>query len=422
LVYRGSVSQFWGPTFAALRVREFRILWIGTWLSFVAFFMSTIVQSVVAFELEGVNTAVGWVVFAQGIAMLILSPIGGALADRLPKRRVIATGQGITSLVFLTVAALVATERIEVLYLALGSLVMGATFSFMGPARQALVVDVVPEDNRGNAIALSQVANTGSRVIGPILAGVLLAWSAAGAAGAYAVMSVLYATGASLLLLLPKSRVREGARARPLFEDVFVGLRYVAGTRRLRILLSFYTLIIMIGFPHVTLLPGLLENELGHAAADVSGLFLAAAIGALSASLVGARVADSPKAPLYFTGSGLTFGVGLVALAAVPSYPGAILCMLGLGAGSGGFQTLGSAMAAREADPQYIGRVLSLTMLAFAGFGLIGLPVGILADRVGERPVMAGMGIVVCGLVGLFGVLSLRRPSSRTSSTGSMVC
>jgi len=408
-VYRRSVSRLLGPTFAALQVREFRILWAGTWLSFVAFFMSTIVQSVVAFELEGVNTAVGWVVFAQGIAMLTLSPIGGALADRLPKRRVIATGQSITALVFLTVAVLVASERIEVLYLAMGSLVMGATFSFLGPARQALVVDVVPEDRRGNAIALAQVANTGSRVIGPILAGLLLAWSAVGAAGAYALMAALYATGAALLLLLPKSRVRDGARAKPLFEDVWIGLRYVAERRRLRILLSFYTLVIMAGFPHVTLLPGLLENQLGRDAADVSTLFFIAAIGALSASLAVARVADSPKALLYFTGCGFLFAAGLLALAAAPSYLTANLSMLAVGAGSGGFQVMGSAIAAREADPQYIGRVLSLTMLAFAGFGLVGLPISALADRVGERAAMGGMGAAVCALVALLAVLSLRR-------------
>ena len=80
-------------TFAAFRVRNYRVLWIGTLASFVAFFMSTVVNSVVAFDLLHTNEAVGIVVFFQGIAMVLLGPLGGAYADRWPKRRVVACGQ-----------------------------------------------------------------------------------------------------------------------------------------------------------------------------------------------------------------------------------------------------------------------------------------------------------------------------------------
>ena len=162
-------------TFAAFRVRPFRILWFGTLLSFVAFFMSTVVQSVVAFELAGTNQAVGIVVFAQGVAMATLGPLGGAFADRWPKRRVIAMGQLVAASVFASIAALLAANAINLALLAGGSLVMGATFAFLGPARQALVVELVPEERRGNAMAISNVANTASRVIGPAVAGALSA-------------------------------------------------------------------------------------------------------------------------------------------------------------------------------------------------------------------------------------------------------
>ena len=117
-------------TFAALAVRNFRVLWIGTLFSFVAFFMSTVVNSVVAFELSGANSAVGLVIFGQGIAMFVLSPLGGAFADRLPKRRVIASGQLLTAVVFAALGTLVVTGVIEVVFLALGSLAMGATSTY----------------------------------------------------------------------------------------------------------------------------------------------------------------------------------------------------------------------------------------------------------------------------------------------------
>ena len=143
-------------TFSAFRLAYFRILWISTFLSFLAFFMSTVVQSVVAFDLSGRNRSVGSVVAAQGLAMLLLGPLGGALADRVRKRRLIALCQSVTAVVFLLLAFSLATQSIRVEFLALGSLVMGATFAFLGPARQALTVDLVPAESRGNALVLTQ--------------------------------------------------------------------------------------------------------------------------------------------------------------------------------------------------------------------------------------------------------------------------
>ena len=392
-------------------MRDFRVLWVGTWLSFTAFFMSTVVNSVVAFELEGFNTSVGWVVFAQGITMMTLSPIGGAVADRLPKRRVVALGLIVTGSVFLTLSALVAFEHISVVFLAMGSLVMGATFSFQGPARQALVVDLVPTPLRPNAIALATVANTGSRVFGPALAGLFLVAGGAGPGVAYACMAGLYFLSAALLALLPKSRVPENSAQRGLFDDVAIGLRYVARTPRLRLMLLFYTLVIMAGFPHITLLPGLLENQLGRDASEVSLLFASSAVGALASSLVAARLADSNRGLPYFAGSGLLFAVSVLGLGSAPSFAWALVAMFAVGLGSGAFQTLGSAVAVQEAEPEYVGRVLSLTMLAFAGFGLMGLPVGLIADQVGERETMIGMGLVVLGLVGMLAVGATRVPA-----------
>lgn len=389
---------------------EFRILWIGTWLSFLGFFMSSIVQSVVAFELQGVNTAVGGVVFAQGIAMSVLSPIGGALADRWPKRRVVAAGQIATASVFLGLAALVATGHIQVLHLVIGSLVMGATFAFLGPARQALVVEVVPDPMRGNAVALSQVANTGSRVIGPVLAGFFLTGSGLGGASmAYVAMASLYLGSAFMLFFIRKSRVPE-AQGRPLGADVLEGFRYVARTPRLRTILLFYTLIIMTGFPHITLLPGLLSNELGREPAEVSLLFLASAIGALGSSVSVARFADTAMGARLFPALATLFGAAVVGLSFVPSYPAAIVAMFAIGLGSGGFQALGTATAIAESEPALIGRVMALTMLAFAGFGLMGLPIGALADAFGERATLAGSGIIVVLLSGALSFGLARAP------------
>jgi predicted MFS family arabinose efflux permease len=280
---------------------------------------------------------------------------------------------------------------------------MGSTFAFLGPARQALIVDLVPPERRGNALALTQVGHSGSRVLGPALAGAFLGWSFAGATGAYLAMAASYTLSVAALALLPRSLVRPGARDAHVLADVVAGLRYVRGQPRLRLLLAFFVSVIMIGYPHVTLLPGLLEHALGLDAHDVGTLFGVSAAGALAASLAIARFADSAHAARIYAGMALLFGVSLLGLAFAPSYGAAVVAMFAVGAGSGGFQSLNGAVIVRETEPAFFGRVSSLTTLAFAGFGLMGLPVGLLADAIGERGALAALAAVVSAITLLLG-------------------
>ena len=384
--------------FAALQIRDFRVLWLGTLLSFVAFFMAMIVQSVVAFQVAGNNSAVGFVVFAQGLGMGALGPIGGAFADRWPKRTVVALGQVTAAVVFAVLGWRVYTEAIDIVQLSLGAFLIGVTLAFLGPARQGLVVDLVPADRRGNAMAINTVANTGSRVFGPIVAGFLLGWEASGAVGAYFVMALFYAVSACSLLLLPPSVVRAGARESHVLADIADGFGYVWGHKRLRLLVLFFILVIFAGFPHVSILPGLVENVFGRSAAEVSELFVAAALGALMASVAVVRFGDAPSAHGVYACMAVLFGLSLLVVGVAPDYPWALAGMFGVGAASGGFQTLNGAVIARETEAHYIGRVMSLALLAFAGFGLMALPYGILADRVGERLTFMVMGLVVMAL------------------------
>ncbi len=395
-------------TFASFRLRHFRILWIGTVFAHLAFFMSTVVQSVVAFDLVGSNTAVGAVLFAQGLAMFPLGPLGGALADRWPKRLVVGLAQTVPAAVFLVLAMAFATNTIHITLVAGASFLIGVSFAFVGPARHALVVDLVPLRARGNAVALAQVASTASQVLGPGVAGLLLYWSFSGAAGAYGTMAALYVCSSALLLLLPRSRMRADAEQTRVLTDVIEGLRYVLHRPRLRLLVLLYVSVIMVGFPYVTVMPGLLENELGQGAEAFAFLSLVSAVGALAASLGVARYADHRIARVLFGCMGLLFGSGVVALATVPSYEIAALVVFFVGLGFGGFMTLNGAVIVRSTDPLFFGRVMSLTMLAFGGFGLMALPIGVLADTIGERGALAVLGGLVCAMVSGFALHSAR--------------
>ncbi len=371
-----------------------------------------VVQSVVAFDLVGSNTAVGAVIFAQGLAMFPLGPLGGALADRWPKRRVVGLAQTVPAAVFLTLAIAFATDTIHIALVAGGSFLIGVSFAFVGPARHALVVDLVPLRMRGNAVALAQVASTASQVLGPGIAGLLLYWSSSGPAGAYGTMAALYVVSSALLMLLPRSRMRADAGETRVLADVMEGLRYVLHRPRLRLSVLLYVTVIMVGFPYITVMPGLLENELGQPAEAFAFLSLVSALGALTASLAVARYADHGVATVLFGCMGLLFGIGIVALAATPSYEVAALAVFFVGLGFGGFMTLNGAVIVRSTDPMFFGRVMSLTMLAFGGFGLMALPIGVVADAIGERGALAVLGLVVCAMVCGFALLTSRsRPA-----------
>ena len=241
-------------------------------------------------------------------------------------------------------------------------------------------------------MALTTVANTMSRVSGPLVAALLLATPGAGAAVAYGAMSLLYLVSVGLLGFLPASVVRAGAAETHVFEDLFAGLEYAWRHVRLRHLLVFFVSVMWIGFPHVTLIPGLLENQLGRPAEELTRFAFFSALGALVASLAVARHADSTRATRIYSAFAIAFGISLMLLSQMPGFISAMLWMSVVGAASGGFHALNGAVIALETDPAYMGRVVSISMLSFAGFNLTSLPLGMLADRFGERSVLLGMG------------------------------
>jgi MFS family permease len=385
--------------FAALSIRHFAVLWAGSLTSFTAFFMSTVVQSIVAFELTGRNSAVGVVLLGQGISSLLLGPLGGAYADRVSKKAVSLACQSVITLVFFGTGLLIALDRVELYHLFLGSLIVGAMFAFMGPARQAWVVELVGEDLRANAVALNQVALNASRVVAPGIAGLMVAVAIIGAEGAYFTMGVLYLGVVVSVMTLPPSRPSDAStRARSVFGDMVAGWRYVIGQPRLRTMILLFYAMITLGLSSTTAFPGLVENELGRSVEDIGVMSSVSAVGGLMASLLVAPIAGSRRAlPVYAAGGVLT-GLSLVLTGVTPTFLLVFGPMFLMGLGTGAFQTLNSAVIVTESEPQYYGRVISLTSMAFGAFMLASLPVGLAADAVGERATLVGIGvlIVVC--------------------------
>ncbi|PFG75378.1 MFS transporter [Tepidiforma thermophila] len=394
------ISAWAARTFKALEYRHYRVLWIGTSLAFLAFMMSSVVQAVVAFELTGRNGAVGFVSLGMGLATILVSPFGGVTADRLPKRRLLFIGQSIIGLNFAAVGLLIVFDLITIPLLALSTLVMGAVFSFIGPARQAWIGELLPAHDLPNGIALQQVGMTLTRVIGPFVAAGLISVSFIGTGGTYLFMAGLFVFVVLTLSMLPPSQaVARGGRS--FRDDMALGVRHIRARPRLMLAVVTFIGVIMAGFSYFVVLPGFLENELGRSSKDMALLMAAGAASGFVVSVGVAGAAGSRHAWSLMAAGGVVLGLSLVLLASAPNFGVALLAMLAIGAGTGAFQVLNNAIVMREAEPAYHGRVMSLTMLAWGVNGLVAYPFGALADWIGERETLgvmaAGVLVIVAG-------------------------
>ncbi len=392
------IDRWFRRTFESLASPQFRILWLGTSFAFISFMMSFTVQSVVAFELAGTNTAVGIVSLGSGLSMFLMGPFGGVLADRFSKRKLLLFGQSLVALTFLTIGLMIVTDVVTIALLVAATFVMGLAFSFTGPTRQAYVGELVPRAMIPNAVAMSQLPMTLSRVISPLLAGLLIGITAIGSGGTYLFMAGLFLLVLTTLWRLPDSRPREGPR-RSIASDLAAGLAHVNARPRLRLLVISFILLVMLGFPYQTVLPAFLENELGRPAREVGFLLGISAAGGVAAAIAVAGMAGGRFAWPVMYAMGVVFAGSLVVLAVMPTYGLAMAAMIIVGLGSTGFQMLNNALQMSETEPAYYGRVMSLTMLAWGSQSITALPYGFLADEIGERAALAIMGFAVLGLL-----------------------
>ncbi|MBT5775658.1 MAG: MFS transporter [Dehalococcoidia bacterium] len=387
------LSRWYAATFEALTIPSFRILWGGSTFALLAFMMTRTVQSVVAFDLAGSSTAVGVVALGSGISMVFVGPIGGVFADRLSKRRVLLTGQSLIGFLFLVIGLLIVSDQLTIGLLVGLTFLMGLCFAFIGPTRQAYVGELVPRELLPNAVALSQLSMAFARVASPLVAGVLIAWSFSGTGGTYLFMSSLFLLVVATLFRLPASEPSSSGKS--VFGDLGAGLSHVRERPRLMLLVGSFILVTIVGQPFVTVLPALLEHELGQPTERIGLLFTVEAVGGLATGLAIAGMMRGAGAWRLMLSMGVLSGVSMIALAVAPSFVTVLLAMFIVGVGYTGFQVTNNALLMMEADPAYFGRVMSLMMLAWGGQGLTALPIGVLADRIGEREVLAMEGVVI---------------------------
>jgi MFS family permease len=401
-----------GEAFNSLRLRDYRLLWLSQVPSFAGMQMQQVARGLLAYQLTGSYTAVGIVMMAWGIPQLLLSLVGGAVADRVNKRNLIIGVQAGTGLLSLGTAVLVAVDLISIPILFATGLVQGTLIAFNWPARQALMAELVPQSDLANAVALNNMAMNATRIVGPAIAGGLIAlW---GVEAAYFTQSFLYLFVLYFLVQLPPStsHVAGGATRGSISQEMAAGVRYIAGSPSLRLLMLLAFIPTMLGMPYMTLLPGFAVDELGQGAGAYGFMFTVTGIGAVVGSLAIAALSSSPRKWLLQAATGIGWGLSLILLAvgAVQlGYAGALAALLVLGLFSTTYQTLNNTLLMTESRPEYYGRVMSVYMISWSLFPFMAGPMGVVADRVGAVTTFAVLGT---GIVAFITLVVLLHPAA----------
>jgi predicted MFS family arabinose efflux permease len=408
---RGSAGAI--GTFAALRDRHFQVLWSSGLLATTAFMMSLMLMPALAYDITGSNASAGIATMGSGIGMVLLAPIGGVIADRVRKKRLVLAGQVVPGLVILAIGLLIVTDSISIILLTIGTMIMGVGFAFMAPARQAWVGEIVPPRLLANAIALQQIGMTAAQVVAPLCIAIIVG-SLLGMGGTYLFTAGLFVVILPMTLSLPNTRPEASlADRRSVGAEMSDGARYLFGDPQLRLLWASFMAMIICGFAFQTLLPGFLDQALGRDPTDIGLIFLVFALAGLTVNLLLTRLVGTSLMWPAMLGLGVVMAVGFAVLAAAPSYGIAMIAAIPLGVGRSGFMLLNQTLLVSYTKPAYYGRVASLAMMAFGSHALLAPIWGIMADSIGIRNTLAVVG-GVAGVSLLTATIVWLRFSART--------
>src|SRR5688572_20666796 len=390
--------------FAALKHRDYRILWTSQAFSFMGMQMQQIARGLLAYKLTGSYAGMGIILMGWGLSQLVFGLFGGAVADRVNKRNIIIVAQAGTGALCLLTASSITFGFISVELLFLTGIAQGTLFAFNMPARQALVAELVPQPVLMNAIALNNVVMNATRIVGPAVAGLVIGFgdqvAGRGIEAAYYLQAVMYLGVLTVLIFLPpsKSHLEGAATRRGIFTEIGAGLTYVTRSRVLLQLMLLAFVSTLVGMPYMSLLPGFAVGELNVPASAFGIMMSVTGIGAIVGSLFIATMSDHPRKPLLQMIFGIGFGAGLVGLglgSAAFGYVGALVALLGVGLFATTFQTLNNTMLMAETKPEYYGRVMSVYMLTFALFPLMSYPLGVVADVISAKTTFVVMGLLI---------------------------
>jgi MFS family permease len=378
-------------TFRSLHTYNYRLYFFSQIVSMSGTWMQSVALNWLVLSLTGSGIAVGITVGLQFGPVLLLGAWGGALADRVDKRKLILATQVAAALFALVLGALVATDVVAVWMIWVLAALTGTSTALGIPALQSFLYEMVGPDDVSNAVGLNSVVINTSRVIGPVVSAVII--PTLGVAPCFFLNSASFVAVIAALLLMRTGELR---RAKPVARErgqVRAGLAYVWRTPSLRVPLIMLAVISTLAYNYSVVLPLMTKSVFGRGAGSYGVFTSAMGVGALAGALLLASRARPSRRLLV--GGAFAFGVITVALALAPGYYAGLALIVLIGAAAVLFTSTTNALLQLNAADAMRGRVMALWSVVFLGstpFG--GLITGFLAHGIGVRWTVAVGGVV----------------------------
>ena len=399
-------------TFRSLRARNYRLYFAGQIVSVSGTWMQSVALGWLVLKITGSGTWLGLVIACQFLPMLVLGPFGGVIADRVDKRRFLIVTQALAGGLALALGVLVATGTIQLWTVFALALAVGIVNAFDTPARQTFVFEMVGPELLPNAVTLNSVIMNGSRIVGPAIAGVIIA--TVGLAPCFLVNGVSYlACIVALVLMRPAELVVVQPRPREKGQ-LREGFRYVWANPALRTPLLLMAAVGTLTYEFQISLPLVARYTFGAGAGGYGLMTSAMGLGAVVGGLVVANRARPNRRKLGI--AGVVFGTLVLVASVMPTLGAMVLWLPLVGAASVAFISMSNTNLQLAAAPDMRGRVMSLYAVAFLGSTPVGGPiVGWVGQTIGPRAALV-LGGVTAVSASLIAWRSLNRPAPMTLS------
>lgn len=379
---------------SALRYRNYQLFFGGQLVSLTGTWMQQVAQAWLVYRLTHSAALLGLVSFFWQVPILLLSPIGGAVADRLNRHRIVVWTQTLSMLLAFILAALTLSGHVRVWHLFVLSASLGVVYAFDIPARQSFMVSIVQREDVMNAIALNSSMVNGARVVGPAIAGMLVA--AVGEGWCFFLNGVSYIAVIAGLLLMKVSHQKPAGTDQSAAADIVEGFAFVTRTAPVRTLLVLLGVVSFTAMPYSVLMPIFADRVLHGGPASLGLLMGAAGVGALGGALSLAFRRGVLGLGSWVATSSLVFGIALILFAASRTFWLSFVLLVPVGAAMMVQMAASNTLIQAMVPDGLRGRVMSVYSMMFMGMAPFGaLFAGSLADRIGA-PLTVAIGGAVC--------------------------
>jgi MFS family permease len=405
----------------ALAHRNYRLFFFGQLLSLPGTWIQLVAQSWLIYRLTESPVLLGLAGFAMQFPVFLLAPVGGAVADRMSRHRLLVATQIASALAALALAGLTLSGYVQVWHVFALAATFGVVNAFDIPARQAFVVEMVGRDDLPNAIALNSSVFNAARLVGPAVAGVLVA--AASEGWCFLLNGVSYAFVLAALLGMRLPPFAAPVHTGSMLAHIVQGVRFVRGHLPIRSLLALLGMVSLAGMPYTVLMPVFADRVLGGGPQGYGVLMSSAGVGALAGALTLAARRGHAGLGAWVARAAFGFGLGLLAFALSRSFWMSAALLVPTGFAMMVQMASSNTLLQMMVPDALRGRVMSLYSMMFMGMAPLGaLLAGALADLIGAPATVALGGAACMTAAGWFGgrLGRIRAEARRLSLAGQM--